>query len=143
VTPEDHTALIAQLMLHEGVRAKVYRDSLGIETIGCGRNLRDKGLSQAEIRFLLENDITECISDLARFDWFGTLDLDPVRQRALIDLRFNLGPSRLRGFKKLLAACARGDWDAAAAELLKSRWATQVQPSRVARLTRQLRTGVA
>lgn len=38
-----------QLTVDEGVRARVYSDTIGIPTIGVGRNLRDVGLSQDEI----------------------------------------------------------------------------------------------
>ena len=34
--------LISQLKVHEGVRNKVYLDTEGIETIGVGRNLKDR-----------------------------------------------------------------------------------------------------
>ena len=55
----DIDRLIAQLKVHEGVRDKVYLDTEGIETIGVGRNLKDKGLSEDEIDYLLQNDISE------------------------------------------------------------------------------------
>jgi lysozyme len=140
MTTEDRAALRAQLIRHEGVRAKVYNDSLGIPTIGCGRNVRDKGLNDAEIAFLLDNDIAECEADLvAGFAWYSALD--PIRQRALLDLRFNLGPTRFRSFKNTIASIGRSDYSAAASNLLLSKWATQVQPDRVQRIVRQLRDG--
>jgi len=40
-------------------------------------------------------------------------------------MAFNLGGPRLAGFTRLRAAVRRGDWQAAAAEALDSRWATQ------------------
>ena len=49
---------VSQLRFHEGVRNQVYKDHLGIETIGVGRNLRDRGLSDEEVDYLLSNDIT-------------------------------------------------------------------------------------
>ena len=33
---------IKQMRFHEGVKGKVYKDHLGIETIGVGRNLLDR-----------------------------------------------------------------------------------------------------
>jgi lysozyme len=131
-------ALRAQLMDHEGLRLKVYRDSLGIETIGIGRNLRDKGISKAEALYLLENDIQECIADLVTFPWFEALD--PVRQRVVIDLRFNLGPARFRGFKNTLRAIGEGRYGDAADGMLASKWATQVG-RRAVRLARMMRIG--
>src|SRR3990167_270296 len=81
-----------QLIRHEGLRLKLYSDSLGVPTIGVGRNLRDKGISHAEAMLLLENDLDEVLVDLQTFPWWAALD--PVRQRVLVDLRFNLGPTR-------------------------------------------------
>ena len=56
--------LTDQLRFHEGVRNKVYKDHLGIETIGVGRNLVDRGLSDHEINVLLANDINICTEEL-------------------------------------------------------------------------------
>lgn len=140
MTTTDRDALKRQLIAHEGLRLKLYRDTLGIETIGVGRNLRDVGISARTADQMLEEDVDACLSDLRTFGWFATLD--PVRQRALCDLRFNVGPTRLRGFVKLLAALAAKDYATAAAELLDSRWARQVQPSRRDTVIRQLREGV-
>jgi lysozyme len=140
VTTKDYADLRQQLIAHEGLRRRPYRCTAGKLTIGIGRNLEDRDLSMATIAQMFDEDISECESDLGgSFGWFAALD--PVRQRALIDLRFNLGPTRLRTFKQMLAAMARGDWFEAAAELEDSKWATQVQPARVERLTRMLRTG--
>lgn len=138
MSTEDRGKLTLQIMRHEGVRLKIYRDSLGIETIGVGRNVRDKGITHDEAMFLLENDLDECIRDCASFPWFA--DLDPVRQRVVVDLRFNLGPSRLRKFTQTLAAIGRGDYEAAASGMLKSLWAKQVG-QRAIRLAQMMRSG--
>jgi lysozyme len=121
----DRQKLKAQLELHEGKKPKVYLDSQGIPTIGIGRNLRDKGLTEVEIEFLLDNDIDECESDLKTFDWWD--DLDDVRQRVLLDMRFNLGPSKFRGFKRTLKAVQDGKYTDAAKFMLDSKWAKQVK----------------
>ena len=97
MTSEDLDALRQQLRLHEGLRLFPYVDTVGKTTIGCGRNLTDKGITIEEARFLLDHDITECLADLHSFGWF--IGLDSIRQRALVDLRFNLGPIRFRGFQ--------------------------------------------
>jgi lysozyme len=39
---------------------------------------------------------------------------------------FNLGLTRLLGFKKFLAAMEAGDWKTAGVEMLDSKWARQV-----------------
>ena len=132
--------LKATLSVDEGRRAKVYMDSLGIPTVGVGRNLQDKGLSNKEIDYLLENDIAECGADLSKsFPWF--VELDEVRQHVLLNMRFQLGPQRFRTFKKLLEAVERKDYAAAADAMRFSKWATQV-PVRANRLIEEMRSGV-
>jgi lysozyme len=139
VTTADLAALREQLIRHEGLRLRPYRCSAGKWTIGVGRNLEDHGITAPEAMALLDHDIEECLADLRQWGWF--LLLDPVRQRALIDMRFNLGPSRLRGFKKFLNAMGQGDWARAYDEMLHSAWATQVG-GRAMRLARMVRDGV-
>jgi lysozyme len=136
----EHERLVAQLIDHEGLRLRPYVDTVGKLTIGVGRNLTDKGLSKPEALHLLENDIHECIADLASAPWLERLDA--VRQRAMLDLRFNLGPTRFRLFKQMLRALDDLRYGDAADALLASKWATQVQPARRDRLVRMLRTGI-
>lgn len=138
VTTDDREKLKLQLMRHEGIRLKPYLDTVGKWTIGVGRNLSDVGISHDEAQFLLENDIDACVRDCATFPWFA--DLDPVRQRVIVDMRFNLGPSKLRGFTNTLAAVGRGDYAQATRGMLASKWAKQVK-GRAVRLAEMMRTG--
>ena len=131
-------ALIAQLKLHEGWKRYAYMDTVGKVTVGCGRNLSDKGLSDEEIRFLLHNDIDECVTDLEMFGWFNRLD--EVRQRVMLDFRFNLGPTRFRKFKGLIRALEAEDYEDAAKHLQQSLWFRQVK-SRGVRLVAMMREG--
>ena len=127
------------MRFHEGVRNKVYKDHLGIETIGVGRNLVDRGLSDEEVDYLLTNDITIVENELDNgLSWWR--DLDEVRQRALADLAFNMGLPRLHGFVKMLDALQRRDYHAAADELLDSKYAKQVG-ERSNRVAEMIRTG--
>lgn len=119
--------LRAMLKRHEGVRSHVYRCSAGYETIGVGRNISASGigLSEDEIDYLLDNDITRIIRELSsEYPWFN--QLDDVRKDVMIDISFNLGATRLRGFKRALAAMEAADYKTAATEFLDSRWARQV-----------------
>ena len=114
-----------QLKEHEGVRSKVYKCSMGIETIGVGRNLRDVGLSDKEIDYLLHNDIVRVINELQdSFVWF--YDLTDKRKEALVNMCFNLGINRLKGFKNMLGYMRVGNYDKAADEALDSLWSKQV-----------------
>jgi lysozyme len=49
-----------QLVRHEGLRLKPYRCTAGKLTIGIGRNLDDRGISQKEAYAMLERDIKDC-----------------------------------------------------------------------------------
>ncbi len=132
----DKQKLREQLKKHEGVRKFVYDDITGNSideacfvrgkpTIGVGRNLADRGLDETEIEFLLDNDINDCIAEAQKFRWFEALD--PVRQAAVTELVFNLGLTRLSGFKKFLNFMNEHRYTQAAAELLDSKWAQQVK----------------
>lgn len=131
--------LLDQLIVHEGLRLKPYRDTAGKLTIGIGRNLEDRGITEAEARYLCLNDIGVVEVDLTR-NFPRWLHLSERRQMALADMCFNLGWPRLSQFKRMFAAIEAGDFDAAAAEMLDSLWAKQVG-RRAETLARMMREG--
>jgi len=135
------TKLMEKLKLREGVRSKVYMCSAGYETIGVGRNIAESGLglSDDEIEYLLNNDIKRVREELEdNYFWFAALN--EVRQDAMIDISFNLGLTRLRGFVKALEAMSREQFDIAADEFMDSRWSQQVG-NRAVEVTEMIRTG--
>jgi lysozyme len=141
MTTDDRVQLEAQLIRHEGLKLKVYLDTLGIPTIGVGRNLRDRGISMATAMQMLAEDIDEIEIRLRQaLPWFDRLDA--VRQRALIDMGF-MGLAKLLKFRRMLAALKAGEWERAAAEALDSKWAQQVGPRRSGTVARMLQTGIA
>ena len=113
----------ASLLAHEGLRLKPYLCTEGYTTIGVGRNLSTKGISNKESEYLLLNDIHEVIADLETFDFYSRLN--NTQQTALIDLRFCVGHSGFRLFKKLLLALQNDDMGEAAAQVLDSKFAQQ------------------
>ena len=118
--------IMADLQRDEGLRLKPYRDSVGKLTIGFGRNLDDVGISEREAEILLDNDIAKTFADLDRaLPWWRDLPL--FQQRGLANMAFNLGLTRLKTFKKMLAALEAGDGERAAIEALDSIWAGQVK----------------
>ena len=132
-------SLIEDLIRDEGSRNFPYLDSEGITTIGVGRNLEDRGLSDGEIAVLLGNDLVWVSADLDRnIPWWRELSSD--RQRALANMCFNLGWPRLSQFALMLAALEAGDWDEAANQALDSRWAIQVG-ARAERIAELFRSG--
>jgi lysozyme len=125
MTPDEREKLVEQLVRHEDLRLRLYKCPAGKWTIGIGRNLEDRGITQAEAYYLANNDIDICLHQLtASFPWF--VDLDPVRQRCLIDLCFNLGITKLYAFKRTLSALAAGEYEMAAVHLEESKWYGQV-----------------
>jgi lysozyme len=128
-----------QLERHEGRRNKPYQCTSGKITIGVGRNLDDIGLTEGEIDVLLEHDIARCMSELdTKVPWWR--NMSDARQRALLDMCFNLGISRLLLFKKAIAAMQVGDYNRAADEMLDSTWAKQVG-RRAVNLSSMMRSG--
>lgn len=110
---------------HEGCRSTLYIDSLGIETIGIGHNLR-KPLSRRAIEMIFEDDMNDARNDcLHAFPFF--LELTEARQGVLLNMCFNLGLPRLLLFRNFLQAVELGDYETAADEMLDSRWAEQVK----------------
>jgi lysozyme len=95
--------------------------------------------------WLLANDIADARADLDRYLpwWRG---LDPVRQRVLIDMSFNMGmgaPNRggLLSFVNTLSNIRQGRYAEAADMMLASKWAQQVG-RRAVRLATMMRTGM-
>jgi lysozyme len=134
--------LAAQLRRDEGEESCVYRDSLGIFTIGVGRNV-DKdhggGLRDDEITYLLNNDIDSRIDALTRaLPWFQ--NLDDARKGVLLNMSF-MGVQKLLAFTKTLDLIRAGNYEAASVEMLDSLWAKQVG-ARAQRLSDQMRDGV-
>jgi len=152
--------LVNKLIKHEGLRLQVYKDTLGIDTIGIGRNLEDRGITEEELdwmdipsvdtvyehgiteadaMYLAQNDVQIVEQELLRAHPCVE-NLDAVRQLVLIDMAFNLGVPRLCKFKKMWAAVHAKQFDVAAKEMLDSRWATQVK-SRSTKLAHAMHHG--
>ena len=127
------------LKRHEGERSKVYMCSEGVPTIGIGRNLRDKGLSQDEIQYLFTNDLCDSIDTCSQYPYWP--NIGEARQAALIDMAFQLGARGLSGFKKMHEALQCGDWQTASIECLDSKYATQT-PARAKEISNILLYGV-
>lgn len=129
----------ARLSIDEDRRKKLYKDSVGKWSIAVGRNLDDRGLRDDEIDLMLANDVAEAIGDCRRM--FRNFDaLVEARQEALVNMMFNMGYTKLAGFKKMIAAVLVGDWEGAARQMLDSKWADQVG-DRADRLAQAMRKG--
>ena len=135
----DTTDLCLQaLKVEEGFRPHVYKDSVGLLTIGYGCNL-NAGWSEGLASHVLRYQAEAAEIDLGVLPWYDQLDLP--RRAVLLDMAFNMGVQTLLTFKNTLGAVQRGDWQAAHDGMLASKWARQVGP-RAQRLAKVMLTGV-
>ena len=111
-------------------------------TIAYGRNIDSEGglgLSENEAQYLLKNDVRrvfyECVDTVWNFS-----GLSKVRQTVLLNMCFQLGLTRFRTFKKMLAALRADDFKTAAEEMLDSKAAKQT-PERYKRFSDVMRMG--
>ena len=121
--PDVITLAKESIKKHEGFRRFAYQCTADKTTVGYGRNLDDRGVTEQEAMYLLENDIVECIQDLATFPYWNRLT--PRQQAALIDLRFCLGHDGYRQFRRMDAALNAGKYGDAALEIERSKFAEQ------------------
>ena len=117
--------LIKELKRDEGIRLHPYRCSANKLTIGVGRNIEERGITEDESEYLLNNDLTICIEEVESvFTWYYYITDN--RKRAIINMVFNLGLTKLLKFKNFIAAMEAKDYVTAGKEMLDSKWAKQV-----------------
>jgi len=157
-----------QLIRMEGERLHVYDDGTGVPTIGIGRNIRDKGISDKEASdlgisentlndimslkishsaaiYLLRNDIKEIESMLRQFSWY--CNLSDVRKDAIINIVFNVGETEFLAWTRTILALESGNFERAAKIMLLKRnerdnckWVFDVK-TRALELSEQIRLG--
>ena len=131
---------IEQLLLkHEGLKLTPYRCTAGKLTIGVGRNIEEKGITEEEALFLLRNDIDECKRDLTTLIFHGQFyDFPESIQNVLINMRFQLGRAGFRKFKKMIFAFQNLNYEEAIVQMKDSAWYKQV-PNRANDLIEMVR----
>jgi lysozyme len=131
-----------QIKQDEGLVLHAYSDHLGFATIGYGRLIdrrKGGGISEDEAEYLLKNDVNARLNVLQNaIPFFNRLD--DARKAVLLNMSFQLGIAGLLKFKSTLAFIEAGDFESAAANMLKSLWAKQT-PNRAKRMAEQMRTG--
>ena len=126
---------------HEGYRQFAYRCPAGKLTIGYGTMIEKggPGISKEVAAMALADEVAKVVAALMKsLPWFQSLD--EVRQAVLIDMGYNLGITGLLSFKNTLAHVEAGRYTAAAENMKKSRWFTQVG-SRATRLCWMMENG--
>lgn len=137
MTGEVFAAMLDDLRSEEGLRLVPYQDSLGFWTLGYGTKLP---LTRVEAEHLLEGRAVAAVGALtAALPWVSSLD--PVRQRVLFEMAYQMGVGGVLGFHKMLDAVRCGAFDIAANEMLDSAWARSQTPARAGRLAKMMRTG--
>ena len=125
----DRARLRESLIAEEGLKLTLYSCTANKLSIGVGRNIQDRGISEDTAYQMLDEDIDNCIKELKtaidRFD-----DHPAAVQETLVDLCFNMGINRLLQFKQTLAYIGEGldtgNYTKAAVELLNSNYAKQL-----------------
>lgn len=110
---------------HEGLRLDMYKDTVGVPTIGYGHNLLEP-ISERAALVILEDDIEKTVNELNdRMPWWE--DLPEKAQMVVASMVFNMGWPRFSRFKKMLGALEDRDYLRAATEMEDSLWFAQVK----------------
>lgn len=125
----DRLVLVKEyIKAHEGLRLKVYKDSLGKKTIGyghlikIGENYTTITLEQANQLF--EEDFQKHYEQAKRFPGFNKLPFQ--KQTVIIDMCFNMGEFYHK-WPKFTKYMSEGNYKAAAEEIRYSKYAKQVK----------------
>jgi lysozyme len=137
--------LVRQLEIDEGVRLRVYVCTAGHKTVGIGHmisdtdpdeikqlNVGDK-ITSEQCRELFYKDLSIAITDAKIIFGDQWESFPDEAQEVFVNMLFNLGRTRFLGFKKMIAAAYRNDWQDVAINMKDSKWAKQVA-SRATRL---------
>ncbi|MEI6745736.1 MAG: glycoside hydrolase family protein [Methylococcaceae bacterium] len=143
------------LKRHEGFRATCYKCTAGKLTIGYGYNLEANPLKlrASEVEDMIENGITRHFAEILltmmvceitktlQVKIEGFEKLDEARRWVLINMCYNMGLNGLLGFKNTLEFIRKGNYESAAYNMMKSKWAAQVK-GRASELAKIMRDGI-
>ena len=131
-----HDKVVDMLKRHEGLRLHPYYCSQKKLTCGIGRNLEDRGITEAEAHYLLYNDIKKVQEELTK-NW-GVWRTFPEKARLVcIDMTFQMGITGFMKFRETRKLMELGKWLEASEEVLRSRYSIQT-PNRALYNSRQL-----
>ena len=136
-----------EITFDEGVKYEVYLDHLGLPTFGIGhlvtKNDEEFGedvgypVSEQRVNEVFELDMNIVLGDCKiLYDDFD--DLPEEAQHIIANMMFNMGRPRLSKFKGMKRGVDARDWNAAADEMVDSRWYRQVT-KRADRLVNRMR----
>ena len=125
--------LIDKIKKHEGYVGVVYKDSLGIDTIGYGFAIKDLELDRDICDEILVRKLKDLKSRVEnKFDWFKYMP--PEIKDVVLEMCYQMGVYGVSCFKKTIAYLQNKQWKEASVEMLDSRWAQQT-PNRARTLS--------
>ena len=125
--------LLEAVKLSEGFRDRVYKDTLGIDTIGYGFAIKDLVLDKDIAETILRRKLDSLIERVNKRFAF-VKDLPHAAQDVMYEMCYQLGVTGVSKFKKTLAYLENFEYRMASKEMLDSRWARQT-PNRAKRLS--------
>ena len=136
-----------ELEIDEGVVNEIYLDHLGYPTFGIGHLVTESdpesgqkvgtAVSDERVRSAFETDVVSVIDDCNKlYDDFD--ELPEEVQLIIANMMFNMGRTRLSKFRGMKRGVDARDWNAAADEMVDSKWYRQVN-NRANRLVQRMR----
>ena len=129
--------LIECIKKHEGYVASVYKDSLGIDTIGYGFAIKDLQLDEDICDMILERKLKDLNDSIKiKFDWYKYMP--PEIKNIVTEMCYQLGVTGFSKFRKTIAYLQNKEWKNASIEMLDSRWAKQT-PNRAKEMSNRVK----
>ena len=126
-------SLIESIKKHEGFSAMVYKDSLGIDTIGYGFAIKDLELDSDICEMILERKVKNLKDRVEiKFDWYKYMPQEI--KDIVVEMCYQMGVYGFSRFKKTIAFLQNKEWEKASVEMLDSRWAQQT-PNRAKKMS--------
>ena len=133
------TDLEREVASDEGFVPIPYRCTSGKLSIGYGTNIQD-GITKDEALLLMRHRLGKVVAAMeSRLPFWSKLTDE--RRRVLANMGYQMGMGGLMGFRRMLAAMERGDYDTAGKEMMDSKWARSDSPARAQRLRKMMVRG--
>ena len=129
--------LIDSIKKHEGYVGIVYKDSVGVDTIGYGFAIKDLNLEEDVCDLILERKVNKLRLDVKKkFDWYCNMPT-PIKD-IVIEMCYQMGVNGFSKFKKTIKLLSQEKFYEASFEMLDSKWAVQT-PGRAKQLSTKVR----
>ena len=129
--------LIDSIKQHEGFVAIVYKDSLGIDTIGYGFAIKDLELDEDICGLILERKLENLICRVDnKFSWYKYMPQEI--KDVVVEMCYQLGVTGFSKFRRTISYLQNKQWEDASIEMLDSLWARQT-PNRAEELSYKVR----